>query len=381
MNKTIGIDVYSALHSPRGMGIYTINILKEIAKLDKETTYILYADVEDKNNVLPSQDNFIFKKLNAKNFIEYEQIVLPKQCKKDNINILHSPADTSPIFLDKKIKRFITLHDVIFLKSLKEIPLPNNKKQILGRIYYCLTAILNTKKAEIIFTVSNYSKEDICKTLKINKNKIVITSNGHEHFDNSKATSLEDLNTKYGIPHNYCFCLGGEAPSKNTRILLEIIKEQPDLNIVIAGIRTLESSKLYNEFKNYKNIKFVPYISQEDIVGLYNNAEFFIFPSLYEGFGIPLLEAMKCNCPVITSNRTSIPEVTGEAGIFFNPENKKSILSKIKLIHNNQNLRQEIIEKGHIQHLKYSWETASKNIIEAYDNGINIIEKDKTVRR
>ena len=120
MNKTVGIDVYSALHSPRGMGIYTINLIRELAKIDKETQYILYSNAEDKDNLMPKQKNFEYKILKAKGLFNYEQIVLPKQCQKDGIYALFSPANTSPIFLNRKIKRIITLHDVMFLK--KELP-------------------------------------------------------------------------------------------------------------------------------------------------------------------------------------------------------------------------------------------------------------------
>lgn len=365
MANIIGIDVYSALHSPRGMGIYTINILKEIAKLDKENTYILYADVEDKNNVLPLQNNFIFKKLDAKSFIQYEQVVLPRECKKDNINILHSPADTSPVFLDKKIKRIITLHDVIFLKSLKEIPLPNNKKQILGRIYYCLTTLLNTKKAKTIFTVSNYSKDDISKTLKINKEKIVITSNGHEHFDISQASSIEELKCKYNIPNDYFFHLGGEAPSKNTKFLLEYFVNNQNENIVVAGIKDLENSRLAVQYSKYANIYFVPYISKKDLVGIYKNAKAFLFSSLYEGFGIPLLEAMKCFCPIISSNSTCLPEIAGNTAIYFNPKNKTDLENAINNFNKQERLN-VILEHTNERLNYYSWSKTSKIILNTY---------------
>ena len=365
MNKTIGIDVYSALHYPRGMGNYTINFLKELVAQDNKTNYILYADTDDVEKILPEQNNVSFKKLKANGLFHYEQFILPKQCKKDGIDILLSPANTSPIFLDKKIKRILALHDVIFLK--KEVPWFKNKRQILGRIYYSITS-LNAKRASIILTPTEYSKNDIIKTLHITANKIIVDSRGHEHFNTEKATDLELLKQKYNIPQKYFFHLGGDAPSKNTDTLLELFSKQEDINIVIAGIKNLDTSHLFNKYKSFANIIFVPYISQKDLVGLYNNAEAFIFPSIYEGFGLPLLEAMKCNCPVISSNATCLPEVAGNAALYFNPKDKKEILEKIKSINSEKSLRNNLIKKGQIQLQKYSWLNTAKLVKECLNN-------------
>lgn len=355
MDKIIGIDVYSALHYPRGMGIYTINIVNELAKIDKETPYILYADVDDTDNVLPKQDNFVFKKLNAKGFFHYEQFVLPRQAKKDKISLLHSPANTSPIFLDKSIKRVLTQHDIIFLK--KEIPLPN-KKQFLGRLYYVLNAFLNLQRSEIIFTVSEYSKKDISNYFNIDEQKFVIAHNGHEHFNFEKASSLKELQDKYKIPDEYFFTLGGEAPSKNTEILLKIFSKHQEINLVAAGIKKLENSVLYLKYKSFPNITFVPYITQADIAGLYKNAKAFIFPSVYEGFGIPIIEAQKCHCPLFCSDAACLPEIAGDGAVYFNPKNEDDILAKIK------NTGTDHLNLS--QYKKYSWKTSAEIIHKNY---------------
>ncbi len=365
MIKKIGIDVYTALHSPRGMGMYVIFFLKELADIDKKNQYILYGDVEDINKLLPQQENFIYKKLNSKSLFYYEQIALPKQVKKDKIDILHSPANTSPIFLNKKIKRIITQHDIIFLK--KEVPFPNNKKQLLGRIYYILCTIANLKKADKIFTVSNFSKNDIIKTFHINNNKLVLTPNGHEHFDTSKATEFNILKEKYNIPDSYYFTLGGEAPSKNTEILLKLFSKNNKKSLVIAGIKHLENSILYNKYKDFKNIKFVPYIDQTDLVGIYKNAKAFIFPSIYEGFGIPLLEAMKCSTPILCSNVTCLPEVAGKAALYFDPKNIGSILEKIHLLDEKPDIRLNLLKNAKTQAKKYSWKFTALKIKEVYN--------------
>ena len=365
MGKLIGIDVYSALHSPRGMGVYTINLLKELAKIDKENTFILYGDIDDFNNVLPIQENFIYKKLNANGLFHYEQFVLPQECKKDNISILHSPANTSPFFLDKNIKRIITQHDLIFLK--KEIPLPYNKRQLLGRVYYAMCAILNLPKSQFIFTVSEFSKKDIIKTFNINENKVIVTPNGHEHFTNQYYTGKPALKSKYLIYENYYFTIGGDAPSKNSEILLKIFVKNPDMNLIFVGVKNLNSSYLYNKYRHYKNIKFLPYIEQKDLVGLYINAKAFIFPSIYEGFGIPLLEAMKCNCPILCSNSSCLPEVARDAALYFNPQNPNDILDKVKKIE-ALNVKKNLLKKAFLQLQRYSWKSCAQKVYNGYNN-------------
>ena len=364
MDKTIGIDVYSALHSPRGMGIYTINFLNELAKIDKETKYVLYADTDDKNNVLPKQENFELKVLPSKGLFHYEQLVLPKQCKKDKINILHSPANTSPIFLDKKIKRIITLHDIIFLK--KEIPLPNNMKQLLGRLYYSLTTLLNAKRADLLIAPTEFSKQDIIKELHIRPEKIIVDTRGAEHFDISSVTTLEELKNNYNVPDSYFFHVGGDAPTKNTNTLLEVFAQNENFNIIVAGIKNLETSCLYHKFNQYKNITFVPYISQADIVGLYKNAQAFIVPSIYEGFGLPLLEAMKCECPILCSNATCLPEVAGDSVVYFNPKDKNELKEKINIILEDDTLRKKLIKKGQERLKQFSWSKTAEIILETY---------------
>ena len=358
----IGIDVYTALHNPRGMGMYVINFLKELAKIDSQTTYILYGDIGDFNKVLPEQHNFVYRKLQAQNMFHYEQVVLPKECKNDKIDILHSPANTSPIFLDKNIKRVITQHDIIFLK--KEIPLPNNKKQLLGRIYYILCAILNIPRADKIFTVSEFSKNDIMKTFHIKEDKFKITYNGHEHFDINKATSFDELKRKYGFVDKYYFTLGGEAPSKNTELLLKVFSENSSISLVVAGIKQLDTSVLYNKYKNFSNIKFVPYIDQADLVGIYKNAKAFIFPSIYEGFGIPLLEAMKCGTPILCSNATCLPEVAGNAALYFNPSGISEIVKLIAAFENTDFNTKELIVNAKLQLDKFSWKDTALKIKE-----------------
>ena len=365
MSKLIGIDVYSALHYPRGMGMYVINLINELMKIDKENNYILYSDTDDTNNLFEKTNNFIFKRLTASNHFYYEQILLPQQCRLDKIDILFSPANTSPMFLDKKIKLILALHDVIFLK--KEVPLSRNKKQILGRIYYAINA-LNTRRAEIILTPTEYSKKDIINTLHISPNKIIVDSRGHEHFNIEKATTFKVLQQKYKIPAEYFIHVGGDTPNKNTEKLLKLFSEHKNIYIVIAGIKNLENSYIYNKYKLFHNIVFVPYVSQEDLVGLYKNAMAFIFSSIYEGFGLPLLEAMKCNCPIISSNATCLPEVAGDAALYFSPNNGNELLEKIYLIKNDTPLQQKIIAKGNERLKKFSWRIVAKKLLENFNN-------------
>jgi glycosyltransferase involved in cell wall biosynthesis len=366
----IAWDVSIALSFPRGMGIYIINILKYMSEFDKENIYYLYSNIPDLNNIFPKQENFNFRLLNSKNYLHYEQVVLPIACKKDEVNILHSPSITSPIFLSKKIKRIITLHDVMFLQSLSEIPLSKIFYQNLSRLYRILTIKSTAKKCNHIFTDSKHSKSDIMNHLGISSDKIAIEYCGNEHFSVNLEASFSSIEEKFKIKKPYIFNIGGDAPTKNSEALINLFANAAtlsDINLVIAGFRNIKNSYIANKYKNLKNVHFIPYATQEEIIGLYKNSELFIFPSTYEGFGIPLLEAMKCEVPIICSNVTSLPEIAGNAAILINPYNFNEIEDKILFLLENKVKQQELINNGLVQLKKFSWEKSAKNILKIYN--------------
>jgi len=372
----IGIDARLTLRKRRGMGRVLLNIITHLAKLDQENQYILYLEREDKKNILPEGENFSKRVILPPNYPIWEQFSLPIVCKEDKLDILHCPANTRPILLPKEIKLIVTLHDVIYLKPFSEIPLSSSIYQNLGRIYRILCAKLLWKKINHIVTISEFSKCDIQNTLRIPPNRITVVPLGIDDFFFQKnRENCEVILKKLGIDSKFIFHLGGIAPTKNTKgaikaySLLVKKEEYRDLSLIIGGIPIKNNNQIlqFVQHLGLKNkVKFLDYVSDKKLKCLYTKAELFLFPSLYEGFGLPPLEAMACGTPVVASNSSSIPEVVEDTVILVNPENINEIKDGMDKILEDNELRNRLIEKGKNQAKKFEWNKAVKRLLQVY---------------
>jgi glycosyltransferase involved in cell wall biosynthesis len=229
-----------------------------------------------------------------------------------------------------------------------------------------------SKRSSLVVTISNSSKFDIIKYTGIPESKIkiincAVPSKFHELI---KSTSLEDtkvLLDKYGIQQgNFFLAVSSLDPRKNFLMLLEAYKlSESNVPLLIVGRKnkTFADSNLDVE-DDKSDIKFTGYISDEELVILYKSAMCFIYPSLYEGFGIPPLEAMACGCPTVVSNIASLPEVCGLASVFIDPHNKEEISEAIKNIANDENLRNRLVNAGFDQVGKFNWDKSAKLLLE-----------------
>lgn len=236
--------------------------------------------------------------------------------------------------------------------------------------------IQGLKKADKILTVSNHTKKDLIKFLGIPESKISTAYWGINKI--FKPTKIpEHFYKKYNLhpDKKYLLSVGGlHIARKNLATLIKImpliLKECPDLELIIAGYNKEKSSTHLKDFiakENLENkIHLLEKIPDQDLCYLYNTAEIFIFPSLYEGFGLPPVEAMACGTPVIASNNSSLPEAVGEAGILINPLSADEIIKAIKQIHTNKNLQNELREKGFKQRNKFSWSNYAENLHNTY---------------
>lgn len=329
----IGIDCL-LINTNRGMGRYIREILKKLNELDKENEYILFCN-EDLDLTL----NKNFKKIliNTKNYFIYEQVILPFLCKKKRIDILWCGGNTFPIFLSRKIKLFVTIHDLIFfLKSSDK----QNIYQKLGKIYRRINLILGKNKIHKCFTVSKYSKNEIEK--KLNLKKVIITYNNIDNFikllENKKSTSiLKELEIE---KNSYFYTVSGTSSNKNLKMLLNIFKSKEiDKKLVVSGVKNYKKT-IFFDFVAKNNLEnkiiFTEVINDYEMIDLYKNSKAFIFISLLEGFGIPLIEAQACGCTIIASNTTSLPEVGGKEILYVDPKNCDLILNKIKDVSKSQ---------------------------------------------
>lgn len=314
----IVIDYRLAATSNRGMARYCREIVNELFSLDNHNEYYLLCNTIPRDVVLPQ--NFRFEIVNSKNFILGEQIFIPYLLRKIKPDIYWATANTFPIFISRKIKLFVTIHDLIFFH--KPIGRESLYKSI-GRLYRKFIVKYFFKKINVCFTVSEYSKALINNTFHI-KNKILVTYNClSKKFVDLAKTKLTEKK------ENFYFTCSGDSPSKNLSFLINVFKTKlPNEKLYIAGVSDDSVIRLQGD----NNIIFLSgKMTDLEIIEKYTKCKAFIFPSLEEGFGIPILEALCCKAKVIASNRTSIPEVLADNGILFDPLSEDDFIEKFNM--------------------------------------------------
>jgi glycosyltransferase involved in cell wall biosynthesis len=228
------------------------------------------------------------------------------------------------------------------------------------------------KRASHVIATSQHTKKDLIKYMRIPESKITVIYDGIDH----NIFKLYDVNLRI-LDRPYILYVGSERPRKNLGSLFEAFavlkKEIPNLNLLKVG-----SAGRYDRYRKESqrklvclgiglDVAFIEYVSEHDLASYYRSAELLAYPSLYEGFGLPPVEAMACGCPVVTSNVSSIPEVVGDAGILVNPHDVNSLIQAMKRVLTNSRLRDEMVRKGLEQVQKFSWEKTAELTLQVYN--------------
>jgi glycosyltransferase involved in cell wall biosynthesis len=338
MNKKerIFYDATFQILSPkRGMATYLNNLLEAFALGGEQVTGIASSGL-----VNSQKENVIY--VGLKNFVLWEQFSIPAFIKKNRVKLFVFPYNTGPVYFAIKCKSVLILHDLIFMEPFSKIPLSSNLKQIIGRFYRITIGPRMVKKTDLIITVSEYSKKKIIEKFNIKADKITV-------IPNSIDVSCEKQATPENLTRDFFLDVGGDAPHKNTAFLIrgysmlpQEIKNRYSLKIV--GVTNLSNKKelirLIESVGEERNISVEKFLEDEQLIELYQKSFLFIFPSLIEGFGIPLLEAMKFDCTIVCSNTSSMPEVCDEAAFYFDPTDLQSFVVAITYACNNTELRQ-----------------------------------------
>lgn len=276
----------------------------------------------------------------------WEQIDLPLYLSKKNSPMLLNLANTAPLFYKNKI---VTVYDLAFYHH----PEWFSKKFALFYNFLIPKILRNSKH---IFTDSNYVRDDISKSYNIKKEKITTIYGSHSDI----------FKNNINVKEQFVLAVGSIDPRKNLTILIDIFKELKNIKLVIVGQENRVFSSLdITELPN--NIVFTGYINDDELASLYNKASFFVYPSFFEGFGIPPLEAQACGCPVISSSTTSLPEAGEDSFLYCNPYDKVDIKNKILELTEDDELKKELIQKGFENIKRFSWEESAKKIIDAIE--------------
>ena len=346
------------MHNASGIGTYIKNIIPYL--VDRFEVILL----SNKDNIKDYHfyDKVEIIKCNSKIYSIKEQFELFNKIPKSDI--FWSPHYNIPLMPIKAKKRVVTIHDVFHLAFYDTLSF----KQKLYAKFVINQAV---KKSDIILTVSKFSKKEIVKYTRASKNiEIVYNAIDFDKFkiiDNKQV--LLNIKEKYKLPNSFLLFVGNVKPHKNLKNLLLAIKDL-NINVVIVGKKDgfiTGDNGIKNVIKNNsleKKVYFTGYVDDEDMPAIYNLADIFVFPSLYEGFGIPPLEAQACGTPVIVSNIASLPEVCGDSALYCNPYDVNDIKEKIEVLLNNENLRQKLIQKGFENIKRFSWKKSAKKIME-----------------
>lgn len=352
----IGIDVQTTQGQKVGFGFYVENLVKTLQKIDHKNKYFLFK---------PSPK--IQKDLSTPGRWFWDQIRLPKLARKQGVDILHQPCFSVPFFYKGKV--IVTAHDIISRLFPQNIP-------FFSRIFFSYWMPLSYRKAAKIITISESTKRDLIRVLKIPKDKIevIYEAAGKEFRPIKHQNKIIEVKSKYGINDDYFLHVGTLEPRKNLSFLIKTyakaLAEDKNLpKLVITGKKGWYYDQLFSLVDGLRlagKIVFTGYVKEEDIPYLYNGARAFLFPSVYEGFGLPPLEAMACGTPVISSNTSSMPEVIGEAGILISPKNQKQWIREILRISKDGKLVKRLSEAGLRQAKKFSWEKCARQTLKIY---------------
>ena len=359
MSKKIVIDL--RIYGPEfgGLGRYNQKLLENLIKQDNINQYIILVK-KVQNIKLPN--NFIFKVFNFHWYSFKEQIFLPLLLKKIKPDLVHFTHFNVPFFYSGKY--IVTIHDLIMTKF------PSRKSSTLGsllffikRLGYNLIIKKAVKKADKIITVSKFTAKDIKKYFKLkNINKINVIYEGVTKI-NKKYENLK-------LPNNFFLYIGNAYPHKNLKFLIKVfkkfLKNNKDYYLILIGKKNYFYKKL-EKYSNNNNIIFTDFVPDNILPNYYKKAKAYIFPSLYEGFGLPPLEAMSYELPVLSSNIDSLKEILENSILYFNPKDEDDLLNKLNIIISNDKLRENLKNLGLKQIKKYSWSTMVKKIINLYN--------------
>jgi glycosyltransferase involved in cell wall biosynthesis len=383
----IGINFSFARKENTGIGQYTINLVNEILNLEESQEHIFYIYAEDKESLqkIPDREGIIkrlvltpfYKRDDLVRKTTWEKAILPRQVKKDKIETFFSPYNSASYF--PLTRYIITLHDVVW-KVYEKDYVNNFRKSI-----YTKQTFDAVKRATHLITVSEYSKKEIVKYLKIDPFFIKVIKNGvadyFKHLEDKKKL-IKRLG-ELGVEPPYIFYIGGFEKRKNVGLLLSAFKKivanyaniLEKRKLVIAGeIWNREDplvtniKKTINDFNLDEKVVTLGEVSNEDKVILYNGADLLVFPSFYEGFGMPVLEAMACGCPVLASNQTAIPEVGGEAIEYFNPNREDELVQHLGKLLADSTARGELARKGMNRAREFSWRKAAEKTMDILTN-------------
>lgn len=367
------IDARSMDKRQSGVGSYVTHLIQGLKTANKKHRYALMV-TSRQAAALPDyfkEFEIYTVPFSSENHVmgdPWEFILLPRLLRNNAIDIFHGPAFMAPPF-HKGFQSVATIHDLVAFHHPHTIPMKY-------AFYMRFLIKLMIRRAGGIITDSEFIRNEIIKMFHVDEKKVfAIPIAASEMFKPTEDKSrIEKLKELYGINKRYFLHVGNIEPRKNLTNLFRACDRVwerlgQDFQLVVVGKKGWLYRGIFDTLRETKcahDVIFTGYVREEDIPALYSGADFFIFPSIYEGFGLPILEAMRCGTPVITSNVSSMPEVAGDAALYVDPSKPEDIAEKILELVYNKTLREKMREKGFLQAAKFSWEKTARKILNVY---------------
>jgi glycosyltransferase involved in cell wall biosynthesis len=383
----IGIDARFLTHPQKGgFKTYSENLITALARIDGDNEYVLYIDrPPEQNTNLPDSANFSYRIIRGD--FPYigmpwrEQISLSCHVSRDRLDLLHSPCLTAPLRLS--CASVVTIHDMIWsfpVKSSRGGQISLQRKMMDW--YYRLIPQYAARRSDALITVSNAAKQDIIQHLKFSPDRIFVTyeaaNPAYRGMDDTEG--LKSVREQYDLSSRFILAIGSADPRKNIGTLIRAyailpgdLRDRYQLAILWThGLLSVQVSKEVGAAGLDKRVRFLEHVCDDDLVLLYNAASLFVVPSLYEGFGLPLLEAMACGTPVVAANNSSIPEIAGDAALLVSAENESSIAGAIAEVLSDTTLQMKLIERGFGRASHFSWTKCACQTLDVYRQALRM---------
>jgi glycosyltransferase involved in cell wall biosynthesis len=351
-----------------GIGTYIRNLVRNLARIDRTTDYVLIVQPADVEMASELGDNFRTVPDWSGNYSIREQLSIPLDLRRERVDLFHAPHYVLPPLTP--CKSVVTIHDCIHLRFPQYLP---NR---LAYVYARSSLWIATHRASRVLTVSETSKRDILRYFRVPESRIDVIYNAIDERlgEAPSETELAEVRERYQLNDPFVLYAGNIKPHKNLERLIEAFHalrrgglEQVKLLIIGDEISKYPAlRRAVHRSKLHKHVRFFGFVPDKTLASLYRLASVFVFPSLYEGFGLPPLEAMAAGTPVITSNVSSLPEVVGNAAILIDPYEPESIAEAMRRVLTDAQLREDLRAKGLARVTEFSWARSVQRVRQIY---------------
>jgi glycosyltransferase involved in cell wall biosynthesis len=367
----IGIDARK-LHD-FGIGTYIRNLLRQLARMDRQTEFVLLCRPEDREALDRLGENFRAVVETAGNYSIAEQAKIPWALRREGVTLFHAPHYVLPPLVH--CKSVVTIHDCIHLMFPQYLP---NR---FAYRYAKASIDLAARRATRVMTVSESSKRDIIRFFDTDPQKIDVIYNAYDDrfAIDPREEDVVRVSERYQLQSEFVLYAGNVKPHKNLERLIEafyLVRKRglDHLKLVLIGDEISKYTALrraVHQYQLHKYVRFLGYLPEETLAVMYRLAGVFVFPSLYEGFGLPPLEAMASGTPVVTSNVSSLPEVAGDAAVLVDPYDPSAIADGIHRVLTDEQLRRDLRHRGVARAGQFSWEQSVRRVRAIYDEVAN----------